>query len=447
MARRTAKQESKIKTMDGTDVSASAPVTAVATRNYLDVRELWEKTGKPNVLMVMTGRGTGKSTSVQKWVIDHCKGTGRKFILISRDAFIQQKRQAWFHGAMMKGLISDKVECYQNKFMIENEVIGFNWSLHAYADYRSTEYPEVDFIIFEEFIEMEMSSYWSENGLSEAQFLADLTSTVFRDRSDGAVIMLGNNHNENSKYNPYFDAWGIDFDEIGIKMGDTYTVTDTENMKAVLYYGGMGRDNGYEGVKGWSAYMPLNDVALTGEFRPLEYVLNNFLKDNGITLKQFDNMGVGYAYCTGGVVEYMTKFRYNDHDFLIVGRTAYPATEYRPIIVNSVKRQNKLIDRLAGNVLYEMSKDYAIMRKATEKTVFVTETVINSPNYKRLSETVDGVDLCDRIMTEDDYERWVISNIIYYHDHDEYIDNVRKLKPVPDRWIEFYFNRYKDMLN
>ena len=394
------KAEAKAKTLDGMDSSftPSSVIPAVATRNYLDIEDLWTRTGKPNVLMTMTGRGTGKSTSVAKWMIKHCHGTGRKFILISRDAFSQQKRQAWFHGPIAKGLIKEDVECYQNKFMIDSEVIGFNWSLHAYADYRSTEYPEVDFIIFEEFIELEMANYWSENGLSEAQFLADLTSTVFRDREDGAVIMLGNNHNENSKYNPYFDSWGIDFDEIGIKMGDIYTVTNTANMKAVLYYGGMGRDHGFEGVKGWSAHMPLNDVALTGEFRPLEYILQNFLTMNRITLKDFTPLGYGYAYCTGGTVEYMTAMEYHDSTFYIVGRTAYGDTEYRPIIVDSLKKQTKLVERLAGRVLYEVSRDYAMMRKATEKTTLVNETAANTGNYHKLQMSADGVDIHDKVM-------------------------------------------------
>ena len=421
------------------------------TRNYLHVLQVWEEAGRPHILLVMTGRGTGKTTNLAVDLAEYCYTNHRQFILVSRDAWKQVARKGWFHGAMSKGLTPYDIDCEGNLFKIGDQIIGRNYSLHAYMDYRSLEFPEVDFIIFEEFIEREPSAYWSDNGISESQFLSDLASTVFRDREDGAVILVGNNLNEDSKYNPYFEAYGIDFDEQEYKIGNLYHIRNDKHLHVAFYYGGMGRKSeDLEDVEGWSAWLPENDVALTGEFAPNPLILSNFLRSNGLELTDLKPEGDGLALCTQGIVEYITYYSLGDEEYHIVSRQAFSRTEYYPYrITNKVRAQKFLLNH--GNyLLYESAKDYATLRKALDPDrIGIQENQKNTVNYAALIDTDLGCLPDDiRIRTFGDFDRWAWKNIPTVRNREEFEVKIRDTihNDINTKWIDICFNRYENML-
>lgn len=449
MATSRKKAEEKVKER-GLEELSDDKITTKGTRNYLDVFDIWEKAGRPNILMVMTGRGTGKTTSCAVGIADYCYKNHKQFILLSRDAFKQVKRKAWFHNVVTRGLTPYDIICDMNTFKIGGQVIGYNYSLHAYNDYRSIEFPEVDFIIFDEFIELEPSNYWNDNGVSEAQFLSDLVSTIFRDRTDGACFLLGNNMNEDSKYNPYFEAFGIDFDEMEIKMGNLYHIQNDGHIHVCLYYGGMGRKSeDLDDVQGWTAWMPLNDVALTGEFTPNPLILSNFLHNNNIDLASMKLEGSGLALCTQGIIEYITYFIHNDEDYHIVSRSAYSDCDYEPYRIKSRTQAQRFTLNHSTKLLYETAKDYATIRKAIDPDrVSIQENQRNLGNYNMLLSTDMGcLDKHIRIRTRRDFDRWSWQVIQNCHNEKEFRQRIHDdIGEINPEWISFSLNRYERLM-
>lgn len=443
------KAEEKVKEKQLEELVDDKIVTK-GTRNYLDVFQIWRDAGCPQILMVMTGRGTGKTTSCAVGIADYCYKNHKQFILISRDAFKQVRRKAWFHNVVTRGLTPYDIICDMNTFKIDGQVIGYNYSLHAYNDYRSIEFPEVDFIIFDEFIELEPSNYWNDNGVSEAQFLSDLVSTIFRDRTDGACFLLGNNMNEDSKYNPYFEAFGIDFDEMEIEIGNLYHIRNDGHLHVCLYYGGMGREGEFSEVQGWTAWMPLNDVALSGEFAPNPLILSNFLHNNDIDLSDMKPDGAGLALCTQGVIEYVTYYTYKDEEYHIVSRKAFSNTDYEPYRIKTKAQCQRFLLNHEAKLLYESAKDYATIRKATDvDRISILENQRNLGNYNKLLETDMGCLTEDiKIRSRRDFDKWTWNLLRTEHpDKETYLVRIEELNyPINEDWIKFSINRYEKLL-
>ena len=446
---RTKAQENKIKEKTQ-DELVNKKIKADPTRHYIDCEEEWEKSGKPNIMFFFTGRGTGKTTSMACWMAEYCTDNHKQFILISRDAFKQVQRKAWFHNVVTRGLTPYDVRCEGNTFKVGDQIIGYNYSLHAYSDYRSVEFPEVDFIVFEEFVELEYSNYWSDNGVSEAQFLSDLVTTIFRDRSDGACFLLGNNNHESSKFNPYFEAFGIDWDENDFQMNHAYEIRNDGRLHVVLYYGGMGRDSeDLSDVKGWTAWMPLNDVALTGDFAPDPLILSNFLHDNGIDLANMKPDGTGLALCTQGLIEYITYYEYEDEQYHIVSRQAFGRCDYEPYRIKTKAQAQRFWLNHGSYLLYESSKDKNALRKALDPDkIGITENQRNLENYTKLLETDRGCLEQDvKIRTFRDLDRWGWVNMGKLHNREEFEEKLQEAgADVNPFWKDTVFSRYENML-
>lgn len=446
------KAETKIKeAAEDTEKLPRKPIPTKATRDYQHPLQLWEEAGKPHIFIDFTGRGTGKTTNLAVDLADYCYKKHRQFILVSRDAFKQVKRKAWFYNAMARGLTPYDIRCEGNEFKIGEQTIGRNYSLHAYADYRSLEFPETDFVVFEEFVELEPSNYWSDNGVSEAQFLSDLLSTVFRDRSDGCCILLGNNLNEDSKYNPYFEAFGIDFDEMDIKIGNFYHIRNDKHIHICLYYGGMGRfSDDLDDVEGWAAFLPENDVALTGEFKPNPLILSNFLHEHNMDLTDLKPEGTGLAICTQGLIEYVTFYSLGDEEYHIVSRQAFSKTDYEPYRIKTKLQAERFRMNHENQLLYETAKDAATIRKALDPDrIGIQENQKNLKNYYSLLETDTGCRQEDiRIRTFGDFDRWCWRNMGRCSSRSDFEEKIRSelSYDINERWKDICFNRYENLL-
>lgn len=221
----------------------------------------------------ISGRSTGKTFSTTKFLFDkkNCPYPVNKdnhFCLLSRDLGKSRKRQEYFKRY---GIDYDRDQ-YIDK---NGNVVGFNYAVTLSENYKSmgTEMDElfrkVKWIIFDEFT---CISSWDYVDHEVENFLS-IISTITRNRDDIQVILNGNILNSQSVYNPYFEAFGIDWDALEIEIGDTRIIDyqlGNNAVKWAVHYGRMAFDSDMKNV-GKANLVPHNAPALTGLLEPSVY--------------------------------------------------------------------------------------------------------------------------------------------------------------------------------
>jgi hypothetical protein len=142
-------------------------------------------------------RGNGKSYGTKKKAIDNFLKYGDQFIYIRRYLSEFESVSTYFDD-ISERYKPHTFEVKGGMFYIDDEVAGFYFSLSTSQKYKSTPYPRVEMIIFDEFLIVnEGASRYLKN---EVIIFLELVETVFRFR-DPCVFMLGNAISET---NPYF---------------------------------------------------------------------------------------------------------------------------------------------------------------------------------------------------------------------------------------------------
>lgn len=158
---------------------------------------------------VITERGLGKSYGAKKMVIKNfIQGKGQ-FILIRRyENELQLNLQTFWQDICSDPDFTDyefgiKKGRKLSKFIINGEVCGFAVALSTSSSLKSTPFPDVTSIIFDEFIVDKGNIRYLKNEV-EAYF--ELYETVARTRTNVKAYFLGN---AISSTNPYFNYdWG-----------------------------------------------------------------------------------------------------------------------------------------------------------------------------------------------------------------------------------------------
>lgn len=164
--------------------------------------------------MVIGNRGGGKTYSFKTWAIDDFLKTGRQFVWLRRyGTEIELMRKSFFEDIAQK-YPAHKFEIKGNKkagkFYVDNKLMGFYFALSTSAIAKSSSYPLVDKIIFDEFLIMGNTyKYLSE----EVVLLLEFIETIFRNRENNpkdiqprGVYLAGNNI---TIANPYFLYFNI----------------------------------------------------------------------------------------------------------------------------------------------------------------------------------------------------------------------------------------------
>lgn len=195
-------------------------------------------------------RSNGKTTSVLSYGIDDYINSGYKnqIAIIRRweEDFKGKNGQQMFESIVSLGWISDKTNdkynsvlyysqrwffCkydeFGNKVCQAEEPFAIGFSITSEEHYKSTSYPKIKNILFDEFITRE---YYLPQEFVKFQ---NLLSTIIRLRTDVKIFMCGNTVN---KYCPYFAEMGL----TGIrnqKKGtiDVYTYGESTLKVAVEY--------------------------------------------------------------------------------------------------------------------------------------------------------------------------------------------------------------------
>ena len=179
--------------------------------------------------IIMGGRGIGKTTQFLIWCINRAIRYGEKFIYLRRNVneCKQQKK------LLNKYLDFIKFEGDGNSggcYMYGKEVVGYLKCLSVSADYKSVDFDDVYYIIYDEAILMpgQPKRYLKD----EITVLLEFLSTVFRLRTDYKVFILGNNLDFFNPYCRYFNLRVFNRVYTGEEIYVEYAVNSAELMVA-----------------------------------------------------------------------------------------------------------------------------------------------------------------------------------------------------------------------
>lgn len=146
---------------------------------------------------IVGGRGCGKSFGAKYFCIKQAITQGKQFAYIRRYDTELEKGLATFFNDVREYFSNCEFKVKGNLLYCNEIVIGYGFALTKSIISKSSSFPFVDNIIFEEFIlEKGVYSYLSD----ECEKFLGLLSTIQRNRN-AKVLLLGNNE---SSFNPYF---------------------------------------------------------------------------------------------------------------------------------------------------------------------------------------------------------------------------------------------------
>ena len=199
------------------DIVEDVPTTDISEEFYsLDrIKEL-----KCQYNLIFGKRSNGKTYSALKEIIFNFAKTGQQgaYLRRYREDFIGKRGQQMFSAMVADGLVAkatngkwDKIK-YQSsqwffareddkgRLITDNQPFCFGFSLAQMEHDKSTSYPNITTVVFDEFI--------SRIGYLPNEFILfmNVLSTIIRQRNNVTIYMLGNTVN---KYCPYFKEMGL----------------------------------------------------------------------------------------------------------------------------------------------------------------------------------------------------------------------------------------------
>ena len=148
-------------------------------------------------------RGVGKTYGASKFITKRFINKGEEFVYIRRYKSELQKSVPEFFKALINNeeFPDHKLTTKGNKFMIDDITAGYAFSLSTAQSLKSTNFPKVKTIIFDEFIIEEGQNHYLKNEVEN--FLGAIES-IARMR-DVRVFMLANAVTVTNPYFIYFD--------------------------------------------------------------------------------------------------------------------------------------------------------------------------------------------------------------------------------------------------
>lgn len=151
---------------------------------------------------VIGARGIGKSFAFKEHPIKRYLKHGKQFIYVRRYKTELKKVPYYFTDVEHK-FPDHELKVNGKTFMIDGKVAGWAIPLSTWQSEKSNAYPNVETIIFDEFIREKDNSGYLPN---EVEALLNLMDTVFRDRDNVRCVCMSN---AVSVVNPYFLYFGL----------------------------------------------------------------------------------------------------------------------------------------------------------------------------------------------------------------------------------------------
>ena len=155
-----------------------------------------------NFNLINGERSIGKTYTTQKWVVGKCLEKHQQFVYLVRTQ--SEKKEGVLERAFEKVMTKEYpgVEtAYTEETMSANgEIIGFCIAISESQKIKKRSFPNVYYIIFDEYMLEDSSRSNYVSGWKEPDLLLSIYHTIDREEDRVKVFMLGNN---TSFFNPY----------------------------------------------------------------------------------------------------------------------------------------------------------------------------------------------------------------------------------------------------
>lgn len=147
-------------------------------------------------------RGRGKSYAAKRWCINGWLKNKKQFVYIRR--YLTELDNIGNYFSDIKDIYKNhEFEVKSGCFYIDGAVAGYYMALSTSQKLKSSSFPEVDKIVFDEFLVDKGRVTYLKN---EVEMFLDIIETIARTRDDVRVLMISN---AISSVNPYFMQFGI----------------------------------------------------------------------------------------------------------------------------------------------------------------------------------------------------------------------------------------------
>jgi hypothetical protein len=151
---------------------------------------------------VIGARGIGKSYGFKKHVVNRFLKHGKQFIYLRRYKGELVKLPQWFNDIKQE-FPDTEFKVKGRQLFINNKLAGWGIPLSAWQSEKSNAYPDVETILYDEFIREKDNSGYLPN---EVPALLNFMDTVFRDRENVRCIGMAN---AVTIVNPFFLYFGL----------------------------------------------------------------------------------------------------------------------------------------------------------------------------------------------------------------------------------------------
>lgn len=201
---------------------------------------------KAQYKMIIGERGNGKSYNMKHHVIENFLEKGEEFIYLRRykEDIKNTSVESYFSDVNIDKLTKGQYQSiiawggriYLSKLvngvLKRSNCMGYYMGLSAWEHQKSSQYPNVTTLLFEEFTASHKLGYNVTYLANESEKLMQLVSTIFRNRI-GCVYLIGNTVDRTC---PYFFEWELNFIP-KMKDGESTEVTiPIDDNKVVTIY-------------------------------------------------------------------------------------------------------------------------------------------------------------------------------------------------------------------
>ena len=157
------------------------------------------------LFFILAGRGVGKTFGAITAVVKDFLKNGNQFIYVRRyKSELKTCVPNFFSQHVYHNIFPNHhLEVKNGKFFIDGQLAGYSIALSTSKILKSTGFPLVRTIIFDEFTITEGIYHYLAQ---EVDDMLDLIESVFRMRDNGRVWFLGNS---TTAYNPYFNYFDL----------------------------------------------------------------------------------------------------------------------------------------------------------------------------------------------------------------------------------------------
>lgn len=167
---------------------------------FFEPKKILEKQYLMNFIVGM--RGTGKTFSTLKFFVDEFLNKGHQFVYCRR---LKEEIKVCKHSLMSNlqangFFIENDIKIKGDVIYIDKKIAGFFIYISGAYSLKSTAFPHVKYLLFDEFIS-ENKRYLRD----EVDMFLSVVETVGRMREIQLVLLA----NQSSKFNPYYLYWNI----------------------------------------------------------------------------------------------------------------------------------------------------------------------------------------------------------------------------------------------